>query len=320
MLRFMGMGMATLCLVACGGDDTPTHASGGTSSAGAAGAGGLASVGGAGGSFSGGSGGSAGTAGADSIEVEPLTGPFGYVQISSGIYRCGTCRPGGAPRTLMDPNFANAPSSVPLEPLTLPYRVEALDCEIETLGACRVARCNKDHEGPLTFPTAGQVSVGEFMLNPNSNGTYSPEGRPLDSIFPPGTVIPVSAEGATVGAFSGSVTMPSKLDVTQPALPDNGLRLPIDEDFTVTWNDDGTGGKAFINLWQLDSNTTVDCAFDAPAGSGTIEAELLASFALQAEGLLTVGKRQYQSVMAGDYAVMISALNLPVEYYSVIFQ
>jgi hypothetical protein len=123
--------------------------------------------------------------------------------------------------------------------------------------------------------SAGAITVmGNGMtvtLPPDGEGSYNSQSE-AGNPFPPDTVMMVSAAGAAVPAFSGSVTMPSPA-----AIADLGDMIPRDQDLTVNWTGGSAGATLRLSLTtQMTSDTLeIDCSFDAAAGTDVVPAQLL---------------------------------------------
>jgi hypothetical protein len=187
-------------------------------------------------------------------------------------------------------------------------------CTTTTDGSCQVEVC----ETMAPPPPPGDASAGTLKVSgtslpvslpPNADGSYSPfqtssTGGPF--IKPTGTIT-VSASGAAVPAFTGSVSFSGPLTLTSPAIHGVTAHLPTG-DVPVAW----TGGdqlQLFLSANAAGAGggsaktAAVTCVFSG--GSGTVSASAMASLANL--GSLAAGPVATTTVTAGDLAVTIKA-------------
>jgi hypothetical protein len=273
----------TALFAGCGDDstDTPPAATGGSggadSSAGAAGTAGTAGSAGA----SGGSAGSAGQAGAAS-------GPFRVI-----LYEYT----GPAPLT-SEAYFENYTGTV---------------CAETLVGNCRYQDC-RPGIGSIKGVPAGTITISkgtgaDVVLSPDVDGFYEPYSS-QNSTWKAGDPISIAATGATVPAFSGTLTFPEVVSVTgdvssrviDPTVPYEVKWTPTDETVTV-----------FLTQWY--GNTPLDqangiCEFPGADGAGSIPAELLAKFdkgLASDQGGLLITHTSTKDATAGSYALRYEA-------------
>jgi hypothetical protein len=149
---------------------------------------------------------------------------------------------------------------------------------ITTAGHCQSIDYNCVGKLAVVNPapvSAGVVTVmGNGMsltLTPDNEGSYNSQSE-AGTPFPPDTMVMVSAAGAAVPAFSGSVTMPSPA-----AFADLGDMVPRNQDLTVNWTGGSAGSTVRLSLTtQMTSDTLeIDCGYDGSEQSDVVPSQLL---------------------------------------------
>jgi hypothetical protein len=170
-------------------------------------------------------------------------------------------------------------------------------CPRQTLGACRWRSCPYPAYGydpSVGLTSAGTIAVGvpasSVTLVPGAQGPddygYTDLTAPGDGgAFAPGTSFTISATGATVPAFAGTVVMPEDIRFTAPVLlaaasPSDFPTFAIVRslDLSFAWNG-GSLGDVLILLRQsaAQGSTEISCTFAASAHGGVIPAALLSA-------------------------------------------
>jgi len=127
-----------------------------------------------------------------------------------------------------------------------------------------------------------------------------------------GETIDVTAAGATVPAFHGTVTAPNRLTITAPAMPTAGTMLAVNRasGFAASWTG---GGAGKLEIYLSSGSTTLACELDASAGSGTVPAATLAMLPA-GTGSFAMSSISSHEVDTGDWAIQL------VGYYNAVWQ
>src|SRR5205814_8299223 len=93
-------------------------------------------------------------------------------------------------------------------------------------------------------PPAGRITLSaggrSIAIEPDATGRYQPRQQDAP-LWQPGESVSVSAVGAKVPAFSGTLTGPGDVDITSPlVVPGQATMVRRDADVVVIW----TGGMA----------------------------------------------------------------------------
>ncbi len=185
-----------------------------------------------------------------------------------------------------------------------------------TMGACQVQVCAS--AGAVAPPTQGAESAGTVnisgtlvpvMLTPDPDGVYEPfeTSSTGPQFIPPTSTLEVSATGATVPAFQGSLSLGGAFTVTTPTLGALTTHL-ASGDVAFAWTGGGSseGLQVFFSASAAtDSSKTanVTCVFSG--GTGTVPAAAMA--AMGGVGSLALGPVATTNVTAGEYEVTINA-------------
>jgi hypothetical protein len=109
----------------------------------------------------------------------------------------------------------------------------------------------------------------------------------------------VSATGATVPAFSGTIAFPASLTVTSP-VPTSLSKTG----FTTTWTPTTSTVSVAINQYPSGApKLNILCLFDGAAGTGTVPASALADVATGVPVAIGISTRTDVMMTAGDYAI-----------------
>lgn len=200
--------------------------------------------------------------------------------------------------------------------------------------SCTLTVCN-------AFPSATATtseSAGDLRLTVGSTGLTLPywaESRSYGDVgqsfqlpsssaplFAGGESLRVTAPGADVPAFDGTVTAPAPVTMTAPTLDEkNNCPLPSGKDYDFTWSGGAPGDTIELVVHGADTNENVTCEFDAAAGHGTVPyLGGLSTIETDAAGnafLYTSTVHREGHVRAGDYDVTLSAQALATACYVV---
>jgi hypothetical protein len=176
-------------------------------------------------------------------------------------------------------------------------------------GPCTVSVCRTD----VTQVSAGAITLSSGTSTQTLNfvgGAYEGFDNPMSEIWPPATKVDISAAGATVPMFAGTVTIPSRLTITAPALPAGGAPISIDRanDLALTWTN-GNGNENLNFLLVQDATgggvQILDCRLPANSNSGSIPK---ASFATFNAGNATFGVYNISEITTpGAWAITLRA-------------
>jgi hypothetical protein len=182
-------------------------------------------------------------------------------------------------------------------------------CARQVLGACELDSCAA---GTSPAASAGTVTVSGGSLTPSlvplADKTY-PAFSTTQSIFAGGETLTFAAAGADVPAFSGSLTAPSKVQITSPAKPPSAspyLVVDRTHDFALSWSGGGSGLVQVALDGGPSRSITLYCRFPAAAGTGAIPAAALAMIP-SGQGGFSMAAIADAQVTAGDWSVDLSA-------------
>jgi hypothetical protein len=152
-------------------------------------------------------------------------------------------------------------------------------CTWSTIGPCTALQCPNSMPPPTKNPSAGMVSITGARVSwadgPDANGFYAFQTDNSGYAWKAGNTITYSAPGADLPMFSGSVTAPSIMTLTQPAT------VPAMIDRTTPWSLQWTPGPAgqvlrvTMNYGTASAVSAIDCALPLDAGHGVIPAAAL---------------------------------------------
>ncbi len=124
-----------------------------------------------------------------------------------------------------------------------------------------------------------------------------------------GDTLDVTAAGASVTAFTGTLHAGSRLSGVSPSLGAGPLIIPHDHDFEVSWAPDSvTGETVLVGLRQVALDSLVDCFCAAPdeAGSLTMPAGLLALYTADPQScILQIERLNVSTVASGNGMVQL---------------
>jgi hypothetical protein len=204
-----------------------------------------------------------------------------------------------------------------------------INCNTQTTeGSCRLLMCPTDGPagGPSTTVSAGIITIsGGALTSPRSftfeaaTGQYGtgPLMPALERYWTGEQTLRVQGTGAAGGvpAFDQTVTGPSAIDVTAPALSARGsgmsVHIPRNTALNVAWTGGASGTvQVVLSAPRLANGvvpTSVDCSFAASSGTGVVSSNLL-SMLPAGDGSITVVNQNTETVTAGDYDVTVQAV------------
>jgi len=157
-----------------------------------------------------------------------------------------------------------------------------------------------------TAASAGTVTVtrGAKVVTLTPDGASKYQGQ-IDQgfVYAPGDALAFAAAGATVPAFSGDLTFPDAVTITDPT----GFPAGIKSGFSIAW----TGAAAVHVTITQSNNVVITC--DLASSPGAIPAAALSDLipgnqqAMQIG--LVIGAFAVTTKTAGDFAVELQALN-----------
>lgn len=168
-----------------------------------------------------------------------------------------------------------------------------------------------------TAPNAGVLALTASgtpfgSLTPDANsGLYPPLNN---ATWSPGQTLAVTAAGATVHAFSGSVVAPTPVTVTSPAVGTFPFpTVSTQSALQVTWQGGSaqTSGqsKTLVVVSNQDRSRSVVCYIDTPAAPRfTIAASSMGIFAGQPGGGVLVGVGVLSTTSSDNATVTLAAL------------
>lgn len=188
-------------------------------------------------------------------------------------------------------------------------------------GFCSASTCDESPAGAskTIFASAGTVTItsteitGTATLEPDAANEYqSPTAAPFAMDFLGGEHVQFKATGATVPAFSGEVSVPLVLLLSQPLFVKGSasLDVPRSQDLSLVW----TRGTQDVYLYLTASSLRTDglpgrswltCQIPSETGSAVIKSSLLQSLVAETQvTLLSIGAKV---ITAGEYSITLAA-------------
>jgi hypothetical protein len=159
----------------------------------------------------------------------------------------------------------------------------------------------------MTLVSAGTITINygsnqSLMLLPDGQNMYSDIAQQFR--YAAGDVLAVSATGATVPAFTNSITFPAAVTVTSPTL----LAVVHQSGVTTTWTPTTSPVQIEINQYLDGSHAIfVGCSYAGGAGTGTISASTLAHLVAGTSASFAIYTEAREMIAAGDYNVTLEA-------------
>lgn len=182
-------------------------------------------------------------------------------------------------------------------------------CTTSTIGACRLSNCAAAADAG-TPPDGGMVSAGDLTITGLADGgvTLMPGGMGYQKvisgpIFVAGGPIGVSADGATVPAFTAQVNAPTGATLTAPVCTQSTCpAISKATGLTVSW----TGGVGTVSIEVIAGADEISCEYPAAAGTATIPAATLAQLPTGTASLF-FNTLNATTVQAGFFPVKVTA-------------
>jgi hypothetical protein len=165
-----------------------------------------------------------------------------------------------------------------------------------TVGPCLVETFNpNDPGGPERDMSAGALKItggtSPLDMAPGTKDNYAGLRSSTSALWNGGEMLVATAAGSASGvpAFSASLTAPSKLTVTAPALPQTAsgsLTVARDAPLTVSWTGASSGSViVYLDIATPNKAYTVTCTYKPSDATGQVPAAAL--------GMLPAGAGSY---------------------------
>ncbi len=184
------------------------------------------------------------------------------------------------------------------------------------MGSCCYTNANPD-AGTVTptLVSAGVITIHDGSAQLGQLTFDAGDGyNALDSItdttllWGSGDTITISATGATVPAFSGTVVVPDDLTVTSPTLSlTTPTTVPVASDLVISWTTNAQTVDVF--LAGSVSGPSIFCTGTGAAGGLTVPHQLLGN--LSGDGFVQVLAGNFTTVGGGN-SISLSAVPGPV--------
>lgn len=192
------------------------------------------------------------------------------------------------------------------------YRAGALAPCVQVMdGACTVSDCPVSTTappaldgGPLTVRVGARTFTTRYSA---SDGYYTPD-TVMMAVWSGGEAVSFSGAGsAVVPPFTGTLTAPAAVVLTQPALPAPGTPLMITRaaPLTATWQGRGAG-EVVVTVAVSGSSRSVSavCAAPAAAGALTVSSQVLTRLPA-GSGSFSSYVRAFDVVTAGSASITV---------------
>lgn len=166
-------------------------------------------------------------------------------------------------------------------------------CSEQPAGPCILYRCTpRPGAGTRPAPHAGPIQLTGLTqpldFTPATDGTYPVSILQTTSLWTGGETLTASAPGATVPAFTTTVTTPRRITLSAPTLPTGDWLIDRAQPLALTWSG-ATTEDLIVTLGIITIDPVeLECVFPASAGTGTLPAAAL--------GLLPAGDAYYTIV------------------------
>ncbi|HTL35584.1 MAG TPA: hypothetical protein VL326_20790 [Kofleriaceae bacterium] len=194
------------------------------------------------------------------------------------------------------------------------FRPAPATCTSQQIGPCILSQCTVLPGQPM-YVNAGTVTVTglsqTLTLTPSSiTNMYQPDNSA--NAFVGGETVNITGMGATAPAFTLSLTAPSLASITVPAKPSGTNPLAIDRshDLAVAWTGGGASDIDFV-FGSTSGGPSLNCAFAATAGSGTIPTAALAMLPA-GSGSFSASTEVFKSVDVGEWRMFGEAFYIAV--------
>jgi hypothetical protein len=147
-------------------------------------------------------------------------------------------------------------------------------CTSTVQGSCTFTLCSSTPTyGPYAYLSAGTISViggtppTTYSMSPTATNTYTYGPTGTDTVFDDGDMLTVSGTGATIPAFSQSMTLPGIPTVTAPATSGS---FPRSTDLTVSWSGADHLGTIFTEIYETAPYEVLSCTVPATDSTGSV--------------------------------------------------
>jgi len=191
-------------------------------------------------------------------------------------------------------------------------------CGVVRSGTCWIQDCRVGDAGTAQPPTvsAGMVTLSQgsttlITATQTGGGVYSGS---TTSSWSAGAMLTFVVTGATLPAFTQTLTAPPTIAITSPFNPDGGVvSLTGSSDLTVTWQST-SASNVVVGLEETSgtSDLHIVCEFPGAAGTGTVPASVVG---MLDKGLpsnqvaLNIGGEALADTVAGSYPVHVYLVN-----------
>jgi hypothetical protein len=198
-------------------------------------------------------------------------------------------------------------------------------CTYRTDGTCSIAVCpvmTTPTEGEPHLVSAGPITVSGYPtpLDPGDGGASLPWAETYNASVPGalwtgGEAISISAAGAAVPPFSGSVPFPATLQVTTPTVTTVSLSAGL----SIAWKPSVNTVLVAVSQWPTpliagSTNVTIECTVAPPSSGFALTPSQLSDLATGGIGetndyftTIWFDTENETLVNAGSYAVTLSA-------------
>ena len=187
-------------------------------------------------------------------------------------------------------------------------------------GPCTASTCDEAPAGgtKTIFASAGTVTItstevtGTATLEPDAANEYpGPSSPPFAMDFLGGEHVQFKATGATVPAFSGELSVPLVLLLSQPLFVKGAasLDVPRSQDLSLAWTRGVDGVFLYLTAASqradgMPGNAYLTCQIPSETGSATIKSSMLQLLA--AETQLTAFSISAKVIAAGEYSITLA--------------
>jgi hypothetical protein len=170
--------------------------------------------------------------------------------------------------------------------------------------------------GTPTLVSAGNITVAD---NGSTLGTLTFASTPIPGYTPlsstttstltwaSGDSLTVTAAGATVDAFNGTVKAPGLISGVNPALSST-MTIPLTSSWSVSWTPDTQSGESMIvNLLDDTLHSAITCTAQDSAGTVSFPASLLSHFTSTDSARVALSRSAATAPSDGNTAVNVLA-------------
>ncbi len=158
--------------------------------------------------------------------------------------------------------------------------------------------------------SAGTITIKDAAanvaaLNPlmNGGGYFITSGTMNPSVrWNPGDMLSISASGATVQAFTGSLTSVDDLAGVMPALSTTAHPVPLGSDLAISWT---VGNGTNVTTLLAVKSGTITCQVSDSAGTVSVPSALLGKLTTGQEGVLTLSRSTSTKVTGPNATVTL---------------